>query len=236
MFMERIISYTCGFTGHKSNECRNKGKLWCKICKSNTHSDKACRKRNVNEHQHAKHMSDGTTRTFQFTLNNFESGAHGIPHNFLLVDTGATSHIVNDDSKFIFLDKHFNPETHFIELADVSKANNVALKKGTVEISLCDSFDNISVATLEDTLYVPSYPQNIFSVQAATAKGACVNFFSDSAQLVTKCGTKFNIERCGKLYYIQDSKSSSIQSSSIQSSSIQSSLLSTVCINHSRNI
>ena len=127
-------------------------------------------------------------------------------------------------------------ETHFIELADGSKANNVALKKDTVEISLCDSFGNISVATLEDTLYVPSYPQNIFSVQAATAKGACVNFFSDSAQLVTKCGTKFNIERCGKLYYIQDSKLSSIQSSSIQSSSIQSSLLSTVCINHSRNI
>ena len=101
--------YTCGFTGHKSNECRNKGKLWCKICKSNSHSDKACRTRNVNEHQHAKHMNDGTTHTFQFTLNNFESGAHGIPHNFLLVDTGATSHIVNDASKFIFLDKHFNP-------------------------------------------------------------------------------------------------------------------------------
>ena len=118
-------------------------------------------------------MSDGATHTFQFTLNNFESGAHGIPHNFLLVDTGATSHIVSDDSKFIFLDKHFNPETHFIELADGSKANNVALKKGTVEISLCDSFGNICCYSGRYLVYTILSPKYIFCASCHCQRCLC---------------------------------------------------------------
>ena len=35
-----------------------------------------------------------------------------------LVDCGGTSHIVNYDSDFIFVDDNFNPERHFIELAE----------------------------------------------------------------------------------------------------------------------
>ena len=35
-----------------------------------------------------------------------------------LVDCGATTHIVNYDSDFIFIVDNFNPEGHFIELAD----------------------------------------------------------------------------------------------------------------------
>lgn len=35
-----------------------------------------------------------------------------------LVDSGATTHIVNYDSDFIFIVDNFNPEGHFIELAD----------------------------------------------------------------------------------------------------------------------
>ena len=46
------------------------------------------------------------------------------------------------------------------------------------------------------------YPQNIFSVQAATERGASVSFNPDSAELVYKDGTKFNIEKHGRLYYL----------------------------------
>ena len=44
----------------------------------------------------------------------------------LLVDTGATSHIVNDEELFINIDKSYVPENHYIELADGSKTNSVA--------------------------------------------------------------------------------------------------------------
>ena len=46
-----------------------------------------------------------------------------------LVDTGATCHIVNYDSGFISVDEHFNPENHYIELADGSKTCNLGFEK-----------------------------------------------------------------------------------------------------------
>jgi hypothetical protein len=47
---------------------------------------------------------------------------------------------------------------------------------------------------LENALYIPSYQQDISSVQAATEKGATVKFCPD--------GTVFDICKNGKLYYL----------------------------------
>ena len=66
----------------------------------------------------------------------------------------------------------------------------MALKRGDVN------------ATLKNALYIATYPQNIFSVQAATERGASVSFNPDSAELVYKDGTKFNIEKHIRLYYL----------------------------------
>ena len=44
------------------------------------------------------------------------------------------------------------------------------------------------------------YPQCIFSVEAATKEGATVNFNANSAELVTKVGTIFPIQKHGRLY------------------------------------
>jgi len=57
-------------------------------------------------------------------------------------------------------------------------------------------------AVLENALYVPSYPQDIFSVQAATEKGATVVFRPYSSELIASDGTKFDIEKRGRLYYL----------------------------------
>ena len=45
-------------------------------------------------------------------------------------------------------------------------------------------------------------PQDTFSVQAATERGARVTFQPNSAELVYKDGTKFNVEKHGRLYYL----------------------------------
>ena len=55
-------------------------------------------------------------------------------------------------------------------------------------------------ATSKDALYVPSFPQSIFSVQAATTKGVIFN--PDNAQLIYQDGTVFDIQKHGKLYYL----------------------------------
>ena len=57
----------------------------------------------------------------------------------LLVDCGATTHIVNDLSKFISLVEDFDPDEHYIELADGSRPNNIALQKGTAKVSWQDT-------------------------------------------------------------------------------------------------
>ena len=51
---------------------------------------------------------------------------------------------------------------------------------------------------LENALYVPSYKQDIFSVQAATCKGASVSFTQNSAELRALDGTTFDIEKQGR--------------------------------------
>ena len=48
---------------------------------------------------------------FKVTVDNFNS----IRGNSLLVDTGATAHILSDKSKFLKFDDKFKPENHYIE-------------------------------------------------------------------------------------------------------------------------
>ena len=47
----------------------------------------------------------------------------------LLVDCGATSHIITDESLFKNFDQSFNSEQHHIELADGTQAHSVAKKR-----------------------------------------------------------------------------------------------------------
>ena len=53
----------------------------------------------------------------------FDTNAHASERangkaNALLMDYEATTHIINDDSKFNKFDENFTPDKHYIELAD----------------------------------------------------------------------------------------------------------------------
>ena len=48
----------------------------------------------------------------------------------LLVDTGATTHIITEKSRFCSFDSSFVPEKHTIELADGSRVSNLAKGRG----------------------------------------------------------------------------------------------------------
>lgn len=210
-----ITCFACGQQGHKADSCvdKTRNKLWCSFCKTSTHTDKACRRKSKGSS--VKHMNnegendDTDLQSFVFKVDAFGEKSHV---NSLLVDCGATAHVVTSDSKFTYFDKSFDPEKHFIELADGTKANNIALKKGTVKVTLNTSNGKHVNAELQNALYVPSYPQDIFSVQAATEKGSTVVFRPDSAELTTPDGTKFDIEKRGRLYYLCSSISSTKQS------------------------
>ena len=124
----------------------------------------------------------------------------------MLVDSGSTSHMVNDDKDFSSVNENFKPENHSIELADGS-TQNLAEKQGTVNVGLRNEDGEVCEGTLDDTLYIPSFPQDIFSIRAATKKGSTVTFGPDSSELVTKDGVRFPIREEGNLYYLDTCKS-----------------------------
>ena len=224
----RITCFNCKKTGHKAYECKskpfqqnahaNRESRYCNFCRSNTHSDKFCRKRNRDNHaKQANHYEEPEAENLNFTFSiNENFGANGNVFDELLVDTGATSHICNDLSKFISFDETFEPENHYIQLADGKASNKVALKRGTVSVRIRSSDNIVHSVNLEDTLYVPSYPQNIFSVRAATKKGCVATFSPKSAQLKAPNNTRFPLKDRNRLYYLNVSADKKCASYDIQ--------------------
>ena len=97
-------------------------------------------------------------------------------------------------SQSLFDDK-FDSDKHFIELADGSRTNGIVQGRGKAQVLIHDSKGSERKVILENALYVPSYKQDIFSVHAATCKGASVSFTQNSAELRAPDGTTFDIEK-----------------------------------------
>ena len=215
-----ITCYTCGEPNHKSYQCHvNKGqnngnqsnRKWCNNCKSSTHTTGECRK-------NKKKPSSDTVKTVQEDADDhsFVFKADYIQNtdtvltdvcNSILVDCGATAHIITSKESFLSM-QDLSTEKHVIELADGSRSDNVVLGKGNASISVHDSNGVKHDIVLENALYIPSYKQNILSVQAAVRRGANVNFGPNDAQLIAPDGTAFDINQSGRLYYLNSVKGS----------------------------
>ncbi|KAG1934675.1 hypothetical protein F2P79_019887 [Pimephales promelas] len=89
-------------------------------------------------------------------------------------------HIVTDISRFKRFDDEFQAGTHYMELDDGKRC------KGVAEVFLVDIRGRHLKTMLRRALYIPSYPQDIFSVQAAASSGASVTFRKSEDILVHK--------------------------------------------------
>ena len=179
------VGFKCGKRGHRKSECwskSGKGGKWCGHCKTKTHETKDCRN-NTGKKESARKAEDGGSEknkkgehTFMFnvSVNSVRGNVCDASDNCLLVDTGATSHIVSDKSKFISFDKNFDPNLHVNELADGSKAKVVA-GKGAAKVKLYDANGSSRELILKNKFYVPSYKQDIFSVNAAIEEGGSMS-------------------------------------------------------------
>ncbi|CAB3984441.1 retrovirus-related pol poly from transposon tnt 1-94 [Paramuricea clavata] len=170
---------------HLVRECPAKSeKKWCNYHKSTTHSDSTCRSQQKSKDQ-AKQESEKENaskdeHSFAFKVNDEATGK--INRMGMLVDTGATSHIVTTDI-LKQIDMTFKPSKHFIELADGTRASNIALKRGDAEVFQKDT-NGKCVKT------------------AATSNGAELRFAQDSGELTLEDDTIVEIEEHGRLYYL----------------------------------
>ncbi|XP_024124665.2 uncharacterized protein LOC112144376 [Oryzias melastigma] len=168
-----LMCFRCGLRGHLARTCRRK--LWCSSCRSNTQRDDTCRRRQRREWDDARKAcgeTESQDKEFAFQV----SEGTGINPRGLMVDCGATSHFITDLRKFRRFDERFQAGSHCVELADGMKSKGVAERRGDAEVWLIDSGGRRVKALLKEALYIPSYPQDIFSVKAATANGATVIF------------------------------------------------------------
>ena len=74
---------------------------------------------------------DTEIHTFAFTLQETRDRRRRHQEDSsLLVDTGSTSHIITNRTKFVSFDNDFDTNTHTKELADGNKTNVIKLCKG----------------------------------------------------------------------------------------------------------
>lgn len=107
----------------------------------------------------------------------------GVTGKGLMVDSGATKHIVMDIRKLEDFDQSFKPQSHILHFI-----NN----KGRIVDML-----------LMEVPYMPSFSQDIFSVKAATAHGKAVIFKEGQNRLIHKNGTAFDSHTCDRLFYLR---------------------------------
>ena len=198
-----LTCYKCGIKGHRARKCYKK--VWCNYCRNNTHAESLCKKKGGQDGaRKVAEEQDGGEGDHLFMAKHVKSERPplNVKTKGIMVGAGATSHIVNDINKFQNFDSSFQPETHCVELADGSKCSGMAQQRGTAVIHLLDNAGRQHTAQLRDTLYMPSYPHDIFSVARASNGGATITFKKGESRMVTKGGSRFDIHETGNLYYL----------------------------------
>ena len=194
---------SCGKSNHKSRDCRIKSKLSCNFCHTKGHVESVCFKKKRSETGACTStISQNNDTNYAFTMIDTATKAK-VSRDQFLVDCGATRHILNDINAFTDFDTSFDPKSHFVELADGTRTNELLTAKGTAKMTLIDEQGVPHTVSLRNALCAPSFPTNLFSVTAATKCNAAVNFTKHSATLITPDGNKFPIVEENQLYYFK---------------------------------
>ena len=121
----------------------------------------------------------------------------------VLLDTGASVHIICDKQLFTKLDTSLNKETSFLEMADGSKNNSVIEGIGTAKIPVTDKTGTNINITLKNALYVPTFNKNILSVNLAIKEGFKFNFNDLGKEcMLSNKGNIVEIRNKNNLYFI----------------------------------
>ena len=87
--------------------------------------------------------------------------------------------------------------------------------KGVAKVKLYDVNGSPRDLVLNNALYVPSYKQDIFSVNAAVEEGGSISLDKQNKRFKSSDGATFNIKQVGRLYYLNSISSSKNNASTL---------------------
>ncbi|KAF6034114.1 hypothetical protein EB796_007576 [Bugula neritina] len=159
---------SCGSTNHSTRECRLKSQLTCNFYHKNGHVESICFQKKKT--QSALHTSTPQPTNFTFTATLTHAGTtthkslkQNLTRHKLLVDRGATYHIINDKSHFTSYDSDFDSSKQYLQLADGHSSNTLAIGRGVAEYILLDDNNTPHTAKLTNALLAPEFPTSLFS-------------------------------------------------------------------------
>ena len=122
------------------------------------------------------------------------------PHlNRWIVDSGATSHICNNERAFVKL--HNLESSHSVTLGDGRNLN--ANGYGVVSLTMKLPGGVLQECRLHDVLLVPDLSYNLLSVSKATEAGKTVEFSADVCSITNHWGKRIaTASRLWSLYYL----------------------------------
>lgn len=195
--------YICEKMGHKARDCRSKDKKPQRKVASAHNSNKVVTVTDTGQgtrRSKVRHKSTEEEETFVLRVSEWKP--QGMEQQGLLVDSGASAHIMTEEGAFIRFDETFRPKNHVMQLADGTRITGSVQKKGDAQIELTDCNGKVVSVKLTDALLIPGYPQNILSVDAAVSKGARFNFEKNNNKMILPDGTMCEMKVKDRLYYL----------------------------------
>ena len=196
---------TCHKDNHTDERCwkkkkkeTSKPKMWCSNCKKDNHTNKTCWSKKKEKTEAKVVQEESTDFTCKIGTQSVNTVLAEEPN--LMVDCGATAHIINNKNSFISFDPSFKANHHYLELADGTKSN-AAQGRGDATYLLQDAHGVKHQMTLKNALYVPTYP-NIFSVKSAVDAGCAVTFQKNNAYLTDPHGNQYPFHQQNRLYFL----------------------------------
>ena len=105
-------------------------------------------------------------------INIYKVTTHDLPLNAtsntgLLVDTGASAHLLCTKANFMSFEEGFDPAVTYLELADGSRHANLIQGRGPACIPLRDTEGTQRQILLKHALFAPTFKRNILSLYEA---------------------------------------------------------------------
>ena len=184
-------------TEEKFSKGKPKKGITCNYCRKRGHLSRDCWKRTadnkekascINESEQAVYATDKKTQI------NKESASLTNVQQAWCFDSGATSHMCNEKSKFVNLEPISNLR---VELA--VNDSTEALGRGTVSVRT----ENGLKVRIENALYVPSLKNNLFSLAKCMDKGISIESHNGKIRFKNKENEYFmTASRRGNLFYL----------------------------------